>query len=110
MKEIEYLSEADVSVSSIPAQQSATLTPGNGAQFSTSAAVQQALLITNNSVQETAYVQLNCSSWASQGMQTIAPYGVYRTSAIFGGAPLVISNLTSPNNPATISVTLNTVA
>ena len=98
---------------SIPAQQSATLAAGDSVQFQTSSSVYQTLLITNTSVQESAEVQIDCSSWTEDKPPmpiTINPYKSYNHTTIYGGAPMLIINVTNPNNPATVNVQLNTVS
>jgi hypothetical protein len=98
--------------STVPANQSATLVPPDSVQFQTSSSVNQTLTITNTSVQEAAEVQINCSSWDKEKPPmpiTINPFKSYNHTTIFGGAPMLFINVTNPNNPATINITLNIV-
>jgi len=99
-------------MTTVPTQQSATLTPGESAQFQTSPSVNQILAITNSSTQEAAQVQINCPSWGSDKPSmpiTISPYNSYSHTKILGGASMLIVNVTNPNNPATVQTTLSVV-
>ncbi|MDJ0824024.1 MAG: hypothetical protein QNJ16_00840 [Rhodobacter sp.] len=95
---------------SVPQSQTATLSNPTPHQFQTSGGVDQTLNITNQSVQEVASVMIQCSSWENPPSMpiTIDPFKNYFTMTKFGGAPMVITNVTNPNNPATVQVTLNT--
>lgn len=97
----------------VPTHQSATLAPTDSVQFQTSNTVVQTLTVTNTSVQETASTQINCSTWEKEKPDmplNVKPYKSYNHTTEFGGAPMMLINVTNPNNPATVNITLDVVA
>jgi len=96
--------------STVPLTQKGELSPGESVQYATTTSVSQTLTITNYSRQEAAQVQINCSSWHKAPMSiTLKSFMSSNYTETFGGAPILISNVTNLDNPAEISVMLNIV-